>query len=195
MSPEKSTAIAKNYSKSALKSKLMNKTALQKQNKLNEGKEIFVAGVISPITEAQYGNELIECMKAALEIGVQIIICSDVEKKYQKILDMFQKDYPTLFTYLEFSEENQEKVLAAADSAIFLEESDQKLLEKALTFGVVPVSTPTKILEDFNAVEEKGNAFIIEKVQLWNIFEACIRARENFKFPYDWKNLQLSCMS
>jgi hypothetical protein len=69
------------------------------------------------------------------------------------------------------------------------------VLDEALRYGVVPVSLFHESLSNFNAVEETGNAFLINQLNLWYVFEACIRAKENFKFPYDWKNIQQACMN
>lgn len=193
MTPEKDSSLVKNYSKTSLKLKIENKLSLQKESKLFSGKDNFLIGIFVPLEESDYGNTYIEAIKALLEVGFQVAICSPMNEKYKKIMELFHKEYPEQFVAVSHSDESERKTLAACDATLMLSEHDA-LLKRALTYGVVPVTTEEKQLEDFNAVEEKGNAFIIPALTLWHVFEGCIRARENFKFPYDWKNLQVSCM-
>lgn len=58
--------------------------------------------------------------------------------------------------------------------------------------GIVPVALRglNKDLENYNAVEEQGNAFLFPKQNPWSIYGTLVRALENFSFSYDWKNLQ-----
>lgn len=58
--------------------------------------------------------------------------------------------------------------------------------------GIVPVMLVGlhKDAENYNPVEESGNAFLFSKLTAWNIHAALIRALENFAFSYDWENLR-----
>lgn len=195
-SPETDTVLYKNYSKTSLKAKIGNKLEMQKAFKLESGTEIFVMGITSPIREANKGNDVVEAIKALLEIQTQVIVCAQVDTKYEKIFNLFQKEYPKHFTVLEYSPENVRKTHAAVDSELFVAypENTEDVLDEALRYGVVPVSISHESLVNFNAVEETGNAFLIHQINLWYVFETCIRAKENFKFPYDWKTIQQACM-
>ena len=44
--------------------------------------------------------------------------------------------------------------------------------------------------ENYDAVAEKGNAFLFPKMDAWYIYGSLVRAIENFVFPYDWKNIK-----
>ena len=61
-------------------------------------------------------------------------------------------------------------------------------------YGVVPIIPPQDFVEDYNPNQEKGNAFVYIKDSPWNLFASLIRAIENCRFPYDWKNIQASAM-
>jgi glycogen synthase len=169
---------------------------MQKVFQLESGTEIFVMGITSPIRETNRGNDIVEAIKALLEIQTQVIICAPVDVKYEKIFQLFQKEHPKHFAVMEYSPENVRKTHAAADSELFVSypENTEEVLDEALRYGVVPVSISHESLTNFNAVEETGNAFLISQISLWHVFETCIRAKENFKFPYDWKNIQQACM-
>lgn len=58
--------------------------------------------------------------------------------------------------------------------------------------GIVPVALRGlhKELENYNPIEEAGNAFLFPKASCWSVYGTLVRALENFNFSYDWKNLQ-----
>lgn len=58
--------------------------------------------------------------------------------------------------------------------------------------GIVPVmqSGLHPGAENYNPVEESGNAFLFPKASAWNVHAALIRSLENFAFHYDWENLR-----
>lgn len=45
------------------------------------------------------------------------------------------------------------------------------------------------ILEEFNPLKVSGNSFVFKNDNEWDIFYAIVRYLENFKFPYDNRNL------
>ena len=68
-------------------------------------------------------------------------------------------------------------------------------LKNLLAYGVVPVALEDPILTDYNPITESGNAFIFSKENKWLFFAAIVRAIENFKFTYDWQNIELAVMA
>lgn len=65
----------------------------------------------------------------------------------------------------------------------------KKYLEKWIT-PIISVNNPLKsILQDFDAMKNIWNSFLYEKENKWLIFQALIRYLENYKFPFDNKNL------
>ncbi|MFA6024006.1 MAG: hypothetical protein WC777_02205 [Candidatus Gracilibacteria bacterium] len=58
--------------------------------------------------------------------------------------------------------------------------------------GIVPVMLQGlhKDAENYNPVEESGNAILFQKLGVWNIHAALVRVIENFAFVYDWENLR-----
>ena len=41
----------------------------------------------------------------------------------------------------------------------------------------------------FQPIEEKGNSFLFEDWNNWQVFAALVRCLENYNFPYDWSNI------
>ncbi len=194
-SPENDEVIFKNYGSSSLKLKTLNKERFQEEQGLNKSKDLL-AIISTELTDSLNGEVLIQIIQGLLEINVQVAVRGKGTPKYEKVLDKLCKDYPSSLRIIEDSEEHLRKMYAAADISLFLafNKSSNDELKKCMRYGVVPVSVNHEFLEDFNAIKESGNAFIVNKVSPWNIFEAVIRAKENHKFPYDWKNLQAACM-
>lgn len=58
--------------------------------------------------------------------------------------------------------------------------------------GIVPVMLDGihKDAENYNPVEESGNSFLFQKLGVWTVHAALVRALENFAFAYDWENLR-----
>jgi len=58
---------------------------------------------------------------------------------------------------------------------------------------VVPVipkdNSMGSVLSDYNAAKSEGNSFLYETENEWNVFYTIARYLENYKFPYDNKNL------
>ncbi|MDD2871471.1 MAG: hypothetical protein PHS49_05765 [Candidatus Gracilibacteria bacterium] len=66
-------------------------------------------------------------------------------------------------------------------------------LGKYLEKGIVPIVTRknhmSSLLREFNPLKNEGNAFFYDETNVWNIFYSLIRYLENYKFPFDNKNL------
>lgn len=62
-------------------------------------------------------------------------------------------------------------------------------IEKWITPIVLWKNNISTILTEFNPLKNEWNAFFYENLEKWSIFYAIIRYMENFKFPFDNKNL------
>ncbi|MDD3302788.1 MAG: hypothetical protein PHN31_04465 [Candidatus Gracilibacteria bacterium] len=90
-----------------------------------------------------------------------------------------------------YLDKQEEKNLMGYDF-IICDECESDLL-KYLKKGIVPIVQKdnylNNILKEFNPVKVEGNAYFYDKVNEWSIFYAIIRYIENYKFPYDNRNL------
>lgn len=65
----------------------------------------------------------------------------------------------------------------------------KKYLERWIT-PIISKNNPLKsILKDFDAMKNQWNSFIYEFENKWWIFYSLVRYLENYKFPFDNKNL------
>lgn len=66
-------------------------------------------------------------------------------------------------------------------------------LNKYLELGVSPIISTknhlNSILKEFNPVKNEGNSYLFESLDKWSIFYSIVRYLENYKFPFDNKNL------
>ena len=61
-------------------------------------------------------------------------------------------------------------------------------------YGAVPIAPRTPSLQNYNPVQESGNAFLYDELTKWHCFGAIVRALETFNFPFDWRTIQRHCM-
>ena len=59
--------------------------------------------------------------------------------------------------------------------------------------GIVPLCPEHRNLhslaQNWDPVNEKGNAFLYNPQNAWGVYGGLIRLLENYRFPYDWENL------
>lgn len=93
-------------------------------------------------------------------------------------------------------EQSRRKIYAASNISLIFNNNSQNALElkNALNYGVIPVVKNDPILKDYNPITETGNAFLYQEDTFWLFYAALVRALENYKFSYDWQNLELAAM-
>ncbi|MFH1284764.1 MAG: hypothetical protein ABIH78_04230 [Candidatus Peregrinibacteria bacterium] len=122
--------------------------------------------------------EMIKAMLSGVRaIGFEIVVLADSN------LETFS--IPNIII-LPYSRMNRKTLLESADMALGFEFND---IEELLINGVIPISPTRSEVKDYNPNHETGNSFIYKQNDPWYMFAAIVRARETFKFPYDWKNI------
>ncbi|MFH1012232.1 MAG: hypothetical protein V1760_00580, partial [Candidatus Peregrinibacteria bacterium] len=109
--------------------------------------------------------------------------------------DLAEK-YPKRVAIVPEENEGKRKIYAAADM-IFIPADSTECIEEAknaMAYGAIPIMAPQNFAEDYDPVQEKGSAFFYTKESPWSFFASFVRALENFRFPYDWKNIQINAM-
>ena len=62
-------------------------------------------------------------------------------------------------------------------------------IEKWITPIVLRKNNISTNLTEFNPLQNEWNSFFYEELNKWSIFYSIVRYMENFKFPFDNKNL------
>ena len=69
------------------------------------------------------------------------------------------------------------------------ESSLDNYFKKWITPIVSKTSHLSSILNEFNPMKNEGNSFLYDETNAWSIFYSLVRYLENYKFPFDNKNL------
>lgn len=191
LSPAYDNKIARKYSARTIEHKMENKTVLQEERGwIGEPKQAVIC-LPTGITDALGGALLEQVLPGLLELPVAIVIRGRGSKKYGELFTKLSSGAAHRISIIPDDETNVRKMLAGSDMALFLSEhSDDDILENCLRYGTVPVSLPNSILDNYNPVQESGNAFVYESANPWRCFAGIVRALETFKFPYDWRTIQ-----
>lgn len=64
-----------------------------------------------------------------------------------------------------------------------------ELFSKWIVPIIIKDSHISSLLKEFNPIKNEWNSYMFEKDEKWNIFYAIVRYLENYKFPFDNKNL------
>ena len=85
-----------------------------------------------------------------------------------------------------------EEALEEAHIWVLLGKTLPKDFSMIVDRGIVPVmlSGLHPDAENYNPVEERGNAFLFPALTSWQVYGSLVRALENFAFSYDWENLR-----
>ena len=139
-------------------------------------------------------STLIQPKKSLKTKACVYIHLKDIHESIKKILGELLAGLAHLNIEVIFDEdESFESALEKIDMMLVLNE-DEKLLQKAWKEGIVTITKPfSGSVVDYNPNTEKGNSFIFNNLNEWEVFAAIVRALETYKFPYDWKFIQRSC--
>ena len=190
LSPAYDNKIARKYSARTIEHKMENKTALQEElHWVAEPKQPVVC-IATGMTDTLGGALMEQVMEGLLELPISIVIRGRGSKKYGEYFTQLQKNHSHRIAIVQDDDDHLRSMLAGSDIAMFFAEPESGDLENALRYGAVPVSLPNVLLENYNPVQESGNAFVYEQGNPWLCFGSLVRALETFKFPYDWKTIQ-----
>lgn len=191
LSPAYDNKIARKYSARTIEHKLENKTSFQEElGWIAEPKQPVIC-LPTGITDALGGALLEQVIPGLMELPISIVIRGRGSKKYGELFTKLSASAPHRISIVPDDETSVRKMLAGSDIALFLaDHNDEEILENCLRYGTVPVSLRSNLLDDYNPVQESGNAFVYESASSWQCFAALVRALETFKFPYDWRTIQ-----
>jgi glycogen synthase len=193
LTPEYDNKIAKKYSSSTINHKLENKTALQAMYGKEENSKKFSIGIMQTIEESHLAllQALLPGIKA---IEVDVYLIARGTANVAQTITTLQKDYSNL-TCIHDDEAAIRQMYAGCDASLFLNDCEQsEELQYALHYGTVPICPQNSTVENYNAIQEKGNAFTFVYNNVWLVFASIVRALETFQFPYDYKTIQKLCM-
>lgn len=168
------------------------KERFQKKFGLYEDKNHFMVLVTTPLFEENSAGLWQKLLSGISDLGFQMVIRANASVEYKDIVENFLEDHGGLAAVI--SEDEYKDAYEVADVLLTFSEDSvtQKEVFYALEKGVIPVVShgfPLSYLENYNPNLENGNCFMYYKHSPWSVFATLVRAYENYRFPYDWKNI------
>lgn len=195
LSPAYDNKIVRKYSARTIEHKTENKTSFQEElGWIAEPKQPVVC-IPAGVTDALGGALLEQMIPGLMELPIALLIRGRGSKKYGELFTKLRSSAAHRIGIVQDDETSMRKMLAGSDIALFFAHDDKDdVLQNCLRYGTVPVSLPHEMLENYNPVQEKGNAFVFDAASPWQCFAALVRSLETFKFPYDWRTIQRHAM-
>lgn len=168
------------------------KEKFQKKHGLYEDKNHFMIFVSTPLFEENNADLWTDLLPGISDMGFQLVIRGNASEDFKKITESFTEDHSALCTII--SEEEYRQAYDVSDVLLTFSEDTKTISEVkyALSKGVIPVVAhdfPLDTVHNYNPNLETGNCFMYYKHTPWSLFATLIRAYENYRFPYDWKNI------
>ncbi|MBT6832115.1 hypothetical protein HOA64_03620 [bacterium] len=150
----------------------------------------FTVGSVSPLTSGACVAQFYSVAEAMCELGFRVFVLAEGDSNAQRCcFDLLEK-YPENFEILESVPASRTKILNESDVVFFPAQPDKKMFQEIISQKIVPVLPEECGVVNFDAQRETGEGFTFESGKIWSMVAALIRASENKKFSYDWKNIQ-----
>jgi starch synthase len=196
LSPSYDNKIAHKYSARTLEHKVENKLKLQEEFGWPREPKVPALCIPGGMDDDLGGRLFKDVLEGILSTSSQILVRGVGSQEYGELFTTLEHKHRHRVRILKDEPVNLRKMYAAADMALFFATAGRKdeATLTALSYGVVPVAPQYPPLENYNPVQEAGNAFTCEDVSRWTWFQALARAIETFKFPFDWWTIQVAAM-
>lgn len=173
------------------------KESFQEKYGLIVEKKSFLLGVSLPLLEEENAEMFVDMLPGISALGIQLAVRANGAPRYQKIMSAFAEDHVNFCTFVPDTDYGE--IFNAADVVLLFSDSAESRiqLQKGLSKGCVPVllrGMQVEGIEEYNPNYESGNAFFAFQNSSWGLFAGLVRAHENYRFPYDWRNIQKSAL-
>ena len=181
----------------SIKSKSIEKERLQKKYNIIEDKKLFILWVTLAITNVNNAKTLIDALEWILELWATVLLIAYAESEFQKPIENLKNKFWDNLLLLENNEETERDIYSISDAVLFLRFNTQKI-QNSLSYWSVPIILLSKefdanLTKDFDPLLEKWNSFVVNWKTYWSAVEWFVRAKETFKFSYDWNLLRTNC--
>jgi starch synthase len=200
--PSTDPAIATRFSSADLEKKVENKLALQKEVGLPQDPAIPVIGLISRLYD-QKGLDLIaNIMWGLMRLKLQLVVLGAGDARYEEMFRTNAKDNPQkLSATIGFKPVLAQHIYAGSDMFLMPSRFEPCGLGQliSLRYGTIPIVRATgglaDTIDDWDPLSQKGNGFVFEAYDHWDLFAQVVRALETFRQPDLWRRLQANAMS
>jgi len=197
--------IPSHYNRHQLDNKVANKTALQQRVGLTVDPELPLAGMISRMVEQKGFDELLDAMETLASLPMQILILGNGEKKFERALTDWSKQYPEkIQVVIGYDEALSHLIEAGSDLYLMPSRFEPCGLNQmySLRYGTLPVVRNVGGLADtvihasaVNIEQGLANGFVVEEAGSEALISTIQYALELYQQPRSWKALQLTAMA
>lgn len=186
--PKMDIFLYKNYSKSTLKDKAVNKLELQKSLGLSVDENIPMIGLVSRLTD-QKGLALIECVfDEIMKEEVQFVILGSGDKKYEELFKNAVHRYPgKVSVKIAYSDPRAMRIYGASDFFLMPSLFEPCGLGQLISmrYGTLPIVRETGGLKDtvisYNEATGEGNGFSFTNYNAHDMLYTIQRALSIYK--------------
>lgn len=190
LSPAQDPLILERYAVGTLERKLQNKIALQEAWGWPKEPKRPMLCLPSGMSADLGGEVFTELLEGILQLDVSLVVLGKGSSEFGATFTKLSKAQSHRVRIMKNEEVAQHQLLAASDMALILTDHQEEDIEHCLAYGAVPITLPSLLVEDYNPVQETGNAFLFEEATVWKVFATLVRACETYKFPFDWRTIQ-----
>ncbi|MDX8367399.1 glycogen synthase GlgA [Cytobacillus sp. IB215665] len=200
--PKNDPYITKNFDRTSIDSKVLNKQHLQEHFSLPVSKKTPIIAMVTRLTQQKGIDLLINIFHELMQEDIQLIVIGSGEHRYESFFNEMVNQYPDKCkAYIGFHEELARVIYAGAD--LFLMPS---LFEPcglgqliAMRYGVIPIVRETGGLNDtvesFNEETMTGNGFTFTNYNAHDMLFTIRRALSYYYKTNLWNKLIIEVMN
>ncbi|QQR84062.1 hypothetical protein IPJ72_02615 [Candidatus Peregrinibacteria bacterium] len=194
--PAYDNKIYQKYSKKTIQNKVKNKMAFCEEYGIPFDKKMALIAVPIALSSENNINLIEKIIPGLIEQPVQLVLLGIGTIDFQNYFSKLSEQFPQQCVIINNEDTEIRRMLAASDMALIPSDNEEarQAVMSAQNFGVVPISLEENSVMDYNPIEETGDGFICNGKSSWNLFATVVRALETFRFPYDWKGIQVNAM-
>lgn len=187
------------FSKNTIEKKAENKLEFCNEFGLKCKRRQMLLGIVLELSAKNNAKVLEKILPGLASLDICLAVRGVGSKEFQKIIGEFAEKNSEKITIVADEEDGLRKILAASDACFFFHSGveNEVLMQAALSYASLPIAPKSAqhIIEDYNPNQESGNGFLFNTNDSWSAFASVVRTYENFRFPYDWKNIQKSALN
>lgn len=200
--PETNPHVEYKYGARGLAERLKNKAVLQRIFNLPERDDVFLAAIVSRLSEQKGLDLVMEAIPPLLRnFDFQFVILGSGDSKYMAFFDELGKKHKNIATHLSYDDILPHVIYAGADSILIPSrfEPSGLIQMEAMRYGAVPVVRRVGGLadsvEDVDPKNNTGTGFVFEAYDHYAFFGAFVRALETYRYPRVWQDIQKRAMA
>lgn len=162
--------------------KLTAKKNLQSMLKISKSSKKMIIAFSLEKNDSKTRYLFEEIMDGLAELPIYVVVLGEKKPHYH--------DYENI-KFLNRMKQNFPIVLKGADLVVLPESLELEInaLKNSTPFIYLRSNMYTGYGNEYNPLEENGNAFPLDKENSWLLFYSITKALDTYTFPYDWQSI------